>query len=92
MKYRVKVESTNGGKISYIPQVGIPKLNLGRVVHLWLDWFNIIDNREDVSSSKYVSICYGKQEDAIKMIDRYKKKINKEKINEVQTVTYINID
>ena len=44
MKYRIKVETTNGGDVRHTPQFGKPKLTIGkRSVYPWLDWYNIVE-------------------------------------------------
>lgn len=92
MEYRIKVETTNSGEKKYIPQVGIPKLSLGRFNHLWLDWYNIISNLNDVSSTKYGKEIHNNQEDALNMIERYKNKLNNIKNSEIKSVEYIKVN
>lgn len=92
MKYRIKVETTKSGEKKYTPQVGTPKLSIGKFDRLWLDWENIIENREDVMSTKYARYIYDKEEDAFNMIERHKTLMIKTKKSEVESVDYINLD
>ena len=42
LKYRVKIIEKNDGTKLYVPQVGEPKLSIGKFDHLWMDWRDII--------------------------------------------------
>jgi hypothetical protein len=92
LQYRIKVETTNGGQKKYIPQVGTPKLSVGRTVHMWLSWEGIVDNHDSVSSSKYSWSIYDTKEEALRLIERYKNKISKDKQSETKIVEYIKVD
>ena len=49
-KYRIKIQETNGGRITYIPQVGEPVTCLG--ITLWYHWSNLIESHDQ--STVYV--------------------------------------
>jgi hypothetical protein len=90
LQYRIRVETTNDSQKKYIPQVGTPKLSVGRVLHIWLNWENIIDNRHSVSSSKNIWYIYDTKEEALRLIERYKNKISKTE-TKTKTIEYIKI-
>ena len=93
MKYRIKVQTTDSGEKKYTPQVGVPKLSIGKFDHLWLDWENII--RQDsggVTASKYIAYNFDTEDEAREMVEKYKSKLIKVKNSEVKTVNYINLD
>ena len=92
MKYRVKVETTKDGSLKYTPQVGRPKLSIGKFDHLWLDWENIIIESNNIWSTKNMRMIYDNQEEALHMIEKYKGHIVKVENSEVKSVSYINLD
>lgn len=96
MKYRIKVETTNGGKKRYTPQVGKPKLSVGRFDHLWIDWENIITDNYGLdgffSSSKTLTYYYASEDLAMRIIERYKEFLIKQESEKLKSVNYINLD
>ena len=96
IKYRVKVETTNGGKKRYTPQVGIPKLSVGRFDHLWIYWENIITDDYGIDGfskpSKTLTYYYESEDLAMRIIERYKKYLIKQESKKIKSVTYININ
>lgn len=87
MKFRIKVEETNGGKIEYTPQV---KFN-------WWDlwWENIlIDDRYGewyfytAITTRYI---YDSEEKAMMDIDKFKAHIREQSKEKIKTTKYINI-
>ena len=92
MKYRVKVETTKDGSLKYTPQVGRPKLSIGKFDHLWLDWENIIVESNNIWSTKNMRMIYDNQEEALHMIKKYKVHMVKVQNSEVKSVNYINLD
>ena len=93
MKYRIQVETTNGGEKKYTPQFGKPKLTIGkRSVYPWLDWFNIVEGLGRVSLDKSTRMTYKTEEEALKIIEWYKKVVRRLEKSEVKSVEYINVD
>ena len=88
-KYRVKINELNNGKTEYIPQVGIPKLSLGKYVHLNYEWKNIImDSISEFGSSKYMTYSYKTEEESLAIIEGYKKYLIKQVGKKVNKTTY----
>jgi hypothetical protein len=85
MKFRIKVEETNGGKLEYTPQV---KFN-------WWDWWweNIM--YEGYGEHYFTTIMaidiYDSEERAMVAIDKYKTCIQEKTKNKIKTTKYINI-
>lgn len=97
MKYRIKVETTNGGKKRYVPQIGNPRLTFSkRSVYPWLDWYNIITDNYGIDGfsepSKTLTYYYDSEDLAMRIIDRYKEFLIKQESKKVKSVDYINID
>ena len=93
LRYRIRVETNNNGETKYIPQVGEPKLSVGKYCHVWMEWLDIIrQHAGDVSASKSITYFYDTEEEAHEMVEKYKEKVNQQKQKEVKTVSYINID
>jgi hypothetical protein len=51
--YRIKIEEKNNGETWYIPQVGEDRLRLGRFIHLYIDWENIIPQHLTSAQKQY---------------------------------------
>ena len=93
MKYRIQVETTNGGEKKYTPQFGKPKLTIGkRSVYPWLDWYNIVEGLGRVSLDKSTRMTYKTEEEALKIIEWYKKVVRRLEKSEVKSVEYIDVD
>jgi len=99
-EYRIKVEECNNGKKYYIPQIGEPKLNVGKYCHAWLEWRNLIPIfiekpsilKVDIRPLNVECICNSEQE-AEDIINFHKKEIQEEmertKGEEVKNVYFI---
>lgn len=88
LQYRIKVEVKNNGEKQYIPQVGTPKLTIGkRSVYPWLDWKNL-DKHPDYTHR----FCNGftTEQEAEDVIESYKKEVERIELNKVKSVYYIN--
>ena len=93
MKYRIQVETTNGGEKKYTPQFGKPKLTIGkRSVYPWLDWYNIVEGLGRVSLDKSTRMTYKTEEEALKIIEWYKKVVRRLEKSEVKSIEYIDVD
>ena len=96
LRYRIKVEEKNNGEKRYIPQVGEPKLSVGKYCHVWEEWLNIICDNYGLDGfgkpSKTMTYSYDSEEVAMNIIGRYKKYLSKIESNQVNKVSYINID
>ena len=93
MKYRIKVETTNGGDVRHTPQFGKPKLTIGkRSVYPWLDWYNIVDEYGILNLEKGRRILYKTEEEALRIIEWYKNVVRRKEAKEIKSVEYIDID
>ena len=93
LKCRIQVETTNGGEKKYTPQFGKPKLTIGkRSVYPWLDWYNIVEGLGRVSLDKSTRMTYKTEEEALKIIEWYKKVVRRLEKSEVKSVEYIDVD
>lgn len=87
-KYRVKIETLNNGDKEYIPQVGLAKFKIfGKGIYF--DWFNILGDYQN--TSKIMSHHYKTEENAIDVIDCYKKFLHSEEGKKVIKTTFKNI-
>ena len=92
--YRIKIEERNNGEKLYTPQVGTPRLRIGRFIHLYTDWENIIRHHDwnYYYISKMTSESYDKEEDALLIVEKYKQYLCIEESREVKSTTYKMID
>ena len=90
--YRIKIEQRNNGEKHYIPQVGIPKLRTGRVIWLYTNWENIITHHNRYMSSNGMTELYNTEQEALNVIEGYKKSILEEEGKKVKSTTYKTID
>jgi hypothetical protein len=88
-KFRIQINELNNGGKEYIPQVGIPKLNIGRFCYLGFDWYNIlsdnIDNFQITYTAKYI---YYNEEEALNIIEKYKRYLDYKKSKENKSTSY----
>jgi len=88
-KYRIKIRGLNNGEKEYIPQVGIPKLNLGKYIHLRFKWENILeDGIGSFQITTGVSYIYKNEKDCFDVIERYKKYLIGENKKNINIITY----
>lgn len=65
LQYRIKMVTKNNGQKKYTPEVGTPKLSIGKIIHIWVKYESIIDNRDSVNSSEYAYMNYDTKEEAV---------------------------
>ena len=88
-RYRIKINELNNGKKEYIPQVGTPKLSLGKYVHINWEWENIImDDIHKFQTSIYMTYLYKTEEKAIAVIEGYKKYLTEQEGKKVNKTRY----
>ena len=93
LKCRIQVETTNGGEKKYTPQFGKPKLTIGkRSAYPWLDWFNIVEGFGRLSLDKSTKVSYKTEDDALEIIEWYKKVVRIDETKEIKSIEYINVD
>lgn len=90
--YRIKIEEKNNGEKVYIPQVGEPRLKLGRFTHLYTDWENIIPQYNHFITTKTMSHSYPTEQEALDIIEQYKQYLSNKIGKEVKSTTYKMID
>ena len=88
-RYRIKINEFNNGEKLYIPQVGTPKLSLGKYVHLNYEWKNILmDDIHDFQSSRYMTYSYETEEEVLAIIEGYKKYLTEQEGKKINKTTY----
>jgi len=90
--YRIKIEEKNNGEKRYIPQVGTPKLRTGRVVWLGTNWENIITQYNRYILTNGMTESHNTEQEALNVIESFKKNILEEDGNKVKSTTYKTID
>jgi hypothetical protein len=90
--YRIKIEEHNNEEKRYIPQVGTPNLRTGRVVWLGTKWENIITHHNRYIASNGMTESYNTEQEALNVIEGYKKSILEEEGKKVKSITYKIID
>ena len=90
--YRIKIEERRNGEKRYIPQVGTPKLRTGRVIWLYTNWENIITQHNRYILTNGMTESYNTEEEALNVIEGFKKSILEEEGYKVKSTTYKMID
>jgi hypothetical protein len=91
--YRIKIEEKNNGEKGYIPQAC--KLEIKKRLFKQtqeLVWYNIHKIGEAFGISKTITVRYGNEEDALKVIEGYKNRYQIDENNKVKSTTYKMID
>ena len=90
--YRIKIEERNNGEKRYIPQVGTPKLRTGRIVWLGTNWENIITQYNRYILTNCMTELHNTEEEALKVIEGFKKSVMEEEGYKVKSTTFKTID
>jgi hypothetical protein len=91
--YRIKIEERNNGQKVYIPQVC--KLEIKNRMFRQtqeLVWYNIHKIGVAFGASTTITVRYGNEEDALKVIEGHKNRYQIEEDNKVKSVTYKMVD
>lgn len=88
MKYRIEIEERNNGEKRYIPQVGIPSLKIGKFDFFSIKWRNIIKDNTFFFYTPYIEYSYNTEQEALDVIEGYKKYLIEEKGKETKSTTY----
>ena len=90
-KYRIKIQETNGGRITYIPQVGEPVTCLG--ITLWYHWANLRESNDRLTV--YVKRVERTEpdfvlarEEAMQIIKHHQHIIATRKLSEIKKTVY----
>ena len=92
LRYRIQIEEKNNGEKWHIPQVGEPRLKIGRFTHLYTDWENIIPQHQSFITAKSMSYSYLKEQEALDIIEQYKQYLRDERGKETKSITFKPID
>lgn len=88
-KYRVKINELNNGEKRYIPQVGFPKIRLGKIIVLSYIWENIImDDLKTFQTATSITYFYETEDVAIAIVEDYKKYLTEQEGKKVNKTTY----
>lgn len=90
--YRIKIEEKNNGDKWYIPQVGTPRLKIGKFDFLSTEWKNLIEDTTSFWISSIAQTSYDTEQKALDIIEEYKQYLIDEKGKEVKSTTYKMID
>ena len=88
LRYRIQIEEKNNGKKWHIPQVGEPRLKLGRFTHLYTDWENIIPQHHHFITTKSMSYSYLTEQEALDIIEQYKQYLQDKRGEQIKSTTY----
>jgi hypothetical protein len=90
MYYRIKIEELNNGEKLYIPQICKLKIKKRMFKQTQeLVWYNILRaHGSTFGSSDTITVRYGNEEDALKVIEGHKNRYQIEEDNKVKSVTY----
>jgi hypothetical protein len=91
--YRIKINELNNGKKEYIPQASKFKVFGKWTLRMGIVWENICKSYTDhyfLSSS--MTHIYQKEEDALQIIENYKKQIVNENGEKIKSVKYKQIN
>jgi hypothetical protein len=87
--YRIKIEERNNGEKRYIPQVSRLVNTGGWIKRQRIVWVNIIHNNFYGSrTSSTERELHNREQDALDIIERYKKSLEIEKSKEVKSTSY----
>ncbi len=92
MKYRIEIEERNNGEKRYIPQVGIPSLKIGKFDFFSIKWSNIIETTTSFWTSSLAQVSYCTEQEALDVIEGYKKYLIKQKGKETKKITYKTVE
>jgi hypothetical protein len=91
--YRIKIEEKNNGEKGYIPQTCKLESFGGWVKRQELVWYNIIhDYGNTFGLSETMSVTYGTEKSALKVIEDYKNKDVIKEGNKIKSTTYKMVD
>ena len=75
MEFRIQIEEKRNGTMRYIPQVGTPRLRIGKFDFLPIEWENIIKSGWGYMSAQLMYESHSTEQDALDIIEGYKKYI-----------------
>ena len=87
--FRIKQEEKRNGETQWTPQVGTPRLTLGRYLYLKPIWENILD--KSFATSKTMKYSYPSEEQALQIIEEFKQYRKEQDSKKVIKVSYKNL-
>ena len=88
MEFRIQIKEKRNGTKRYIPQVGTPRLRIGKFDFLSIEWENILKYDWGYMPTQVMYESYSKEQDALDAIEGYKKYIFEEEGKEIVKTTY----
>lgn len=88
-QFRIKKEEKWNGECQWTPQVGTPRLTVGRYLYLKLDWENILE--KSLTTSKTQKYSYPSEEQALQIIEEFKQYRKEQDSKKVVKVSYKNL-
>jgi hypothetical protein len=88
MEFRIQIEEKRNGTMRYIPQVGTPRLRIGKFDFLPIEWENIIKSGWGYMSAQLMYESHSTEQEALDIIDGYKKYIFEEEQKVTIKTTY----
>lgn len=88
MEFRIQIEEKRNGTMRYIPQVGTPRLRIGKFDFLPIEWENIIKSGWGYMSAQLMYESHSTEQEALDIIEGYKKYIFEEEQKVTIKTTY----
>lgn len=88
MEFRIQIEEKRNGTKRYIPQVGTPRLRIGKFDFLSVGWENIIKSGWGYMSAQVMYESHSTEQEALDIIEGYKKYIFEEEQKVTINTTY----
>jgi hypothetical protein len=88
MEFRIQIKEQRNGTKRYIPQVGTPRLRIGKFDFLSMEWENIIKSGVHYMEAQSMYESHSTEQEALDVIEGYKKYIIEEKGKETMQTTY----
>ena len=88
MEFRIQIEEKRNGEKRYIPQVGTPRLRIGKFDFLSIEWENILKYDLGYMSTQVMYESHFTEQSALDVIEGYKKQLIEEEGKEIVKTTY----
>ena len=88
MEFRIQIEEKRNGEKRYIPQVGTPRLRIGKFDFLSVEWESIIKSGWGYMSAQLMYESHSTEQSALDIIEGYKKYLMEEEGKKIVKTTY----
>ena len=88
MEFRIQIKEQRNGTKRYLPQVGTPRLRIGKFDFLPIEWENIIKSGWGYMSAQLMYESHSTEQEALDIIEGYKKYLIEEEGREIKKTTY----